>query len=82
MLESQQKVRNTWKCYKLLHSDINKSKKMDIKYLHYLVCRDYSTKVEIYIHYYLVVTSTLLSGYDFHGIIIVNNFHTGISHIT
>lgn len=55
---------------------------MDIKYLHYPVCRDYSTKVEIYIHYYLVVTSTLLSGYDFHSIIIVNNFHTGISHIT
>lgn len=82
MLESQQNVSNTWKCYKLLHSDINKSKKMDIKYVYYLICRDYNTKVEIYIHYYLVTTSTLLSVYDFHGSIIVNNFHTGISHIT
>lgn len=55
---------------------------MDIKYVYYLICRDYNTKVEIYIHYYLVTTSTLLSVYDFHGNIIVNNFHTGISHIT
>lgn len=49
---------------------------MDIKYLHYLECRDYTTKAKIYIPYYLVVTSTLLSGYDYHGNIIVNNFHT------
>lgn len=62
----------------LLCSDINKSKKMDMKCLYYLVCGDHTTKVKIYIHYYLVVTSTLLSDCGYHDNIIVNNFHTGV----
>lgn len=59
-------------------SDINKSKKMGVRYFYYLVCRDHAAEVEMYMRYYLVVTSTLLSGYDYHSDIIVNNFYPGI----
>jgi hypothetical protein len=43
--------------------------------MHDLIYKDHTTKVKMYIHYCLVVTSTFLSGYDYHSDIIVN-FHT------